>query len=225
MLARHLFEVTKAVRAAVSPQFGVGVKINTTDFQRGGFEPKDLYWLAQELNDYRLDLTELSGGSYESPVMATGHSESRGRQRTGEQKSSSARTLAREVYFLEAAKQIQEISHIPIMVTGGISHLSVLLGVISSSDRFVGGVRTALGLMHDLPKRWAKGDDPAPKLAHSCALPLTLAAAAKTTSVQYILHQIGSAQRPYAGVWPTYSLLVMALRESSQMKEYKQWLA
>ena len=39
--ARLLIEVIKAVRASVSPSFCVGVKLNSADFQRGGFDADD----------------------------------------------------------------------------------------------------------------------------------------------------------------------------------------
>jgi len=39
--ARLLLDVVKAVRAVVTPQFCVGVKLNSADFQRGGFAAED----------------------------------------------------------------------------------------------------------------------------------------------------------------------------------------
>ena len=39
--ARLLLDVVKAVRAAVSPGFSVAVKLNSADFQKGGFEASD----------------------------------------------------------------------------------------------------------------------------------------------------------------------------------------
>src|SRR3982074_2856583 len=39
--ARLLLDVVKAVRAAVSPGFCVAVKLNSADFQKGGFEASD----------------------------------------------------------------------------------------------------------------------------------------------------------------------------------------
>src|SRR6185503_14042633 len=36
--ARFLLEVVRAIRARVGPAFPVGVKLNTADFQRGGFD-------------------------------------------------------------------------------------------------------------------------------------------------------------------------------------------
>jgi 2,4-dienoyl-CoA reductase-like NADH-dependent reductase (Old Yellow Enzyme family) len=67
--ARVLLDVVKAVRAAVSPSFCVAVKLNSADFQKGGFEASDAVQVVRWLNDLPVDLVELSGGSYESPAM------------------------------------------------------------------------------------------------------------------------------------------------------------
>ncbi|MGY2959677.1 2,4-dienoyl-CoA reductase-like NADH-dependent reductase (Old Yellow Enzyme family) [Pseudomonas sp. TE36184] len=67
--ARLLMEVIKAVRASVSPSFCVGVKLNSADFQRGGFDADDARAVIELLNALPIDLLELSGGSYEAPAM------------------------------------------------------------------------------------------------------------------------------------------------------------
>ena len=67
--ARLLLEVVRAVRERVSPGFCVAVKLNSADFQRGGFSSDDARQVVLMLNDLPVDLIELSGGSYESPAM------------------------------------------------------------------------------------------------------------------------------------------------------------
>lgn len=83
--ARILIEIVEAVRKVVSPQFTVAVKLNSADFQRGGFSAEDAQQVVKMLNEHAVDLVELSGGSYEAPAM-------QGQARDG-------RTLAREAYF------------------------------------------------------------------------------------------------------------------------------
>ncbi|KIW26662.1 uncharacterized protein PV07_06478 [Cladophialophora immunda] len=214
--ARLLFEVVRSVRAKVSSRFGVGVKINSADFQRGGFEVDDLFWVARQLNNHQLDLLEISGGSYESPVMATGVAPT--------EKTSG--TANREAYFLEVAERLKEIAAIPVMVTGGISRKAVMEEVVGAGARLIAGVGTAMGLVPDLPNRWARGEDPAPVLSRSRILPKPLAAAAKTSSVQVSFHMIGRGWRwrPWKGVWPVLGLLIMRAIESRQMKVYKKWV-
>ena len=105
--ARLLFEVVKKVRSVVSPKFCVAVKINSADFQRGGFAPDDAKWVVQQLNNMDVDLVELSGGSYDSPAMfgEAKHVESSSTEIKSE------RTLAREAYFLSFAEDIAKVYH------------------------------------------------------------------------------------------------------------------
>src|SRR4029079_13183013 len=67
--ARMLRDVVTAIRAAVSPNFAVAVKLNSADFQRGGFDTDDARRVIAMLDPLGVDLIELSGGSYESPAM------------------------------------------------------------------------------------------------------------------------------------------------------------
>lgn len=94
--ARMLLDVVRAVRDAVSPSFAVAVKLNSADFQRGGFDADDARQVIEMLEPLGVDLVELSGGSYESPAM------------TG--RSADARTQAREAYFLDLAKDLVRTS-------------------------------------------------------------------------------------------------------------------
>ncbi|MGC9543137.1 2,4-dienoyl-CoA reductase [Streptomyces sp. UG1] len=70
--ARLLLDVVREVRAAVAPSFAVAVKLNSADFQRGGFDVDDARRVIAMLDPLGVDLVELSGGSYESPAMS-GH--------------------------------------------------------------------------------------------------------------------------------------------------------
>jgi 2,4-dienoyl-CoA reductase-like NADH-dependent reductase (Old Yellow Enzyme family) len=208
--ARLLFEVIKAVRNATSEKFGVAVKINSSDFQKGGFTTEELLWVVSQLNTMNLDFLELSGGSYEQPAMSGF-------------KSKAASTIAREAYFLEAAKELQAVAKMPLMVTGGISHLSTLETVIDSSDNIIAGVGSALGYMPDLPNRWARGEDPAPQVTPAWWLPRPIQAISKIMAVQYNMQRVGAGSRPWQNLWPFFALIVSQINESKQMKLYKAW--
>ncbi|WP_225801026.1 hypothetical protein [Streptomyces sp. NK15101] len=67
--ARLLLDAVRAVRAAVSASFAVAVKLDSADFQRGGFEADDARQVIEMLEPLGVDPVELSGGSYESPAM------------------------------------------------------------------------------------------------------------------------------------------------------------
>lgn len=117
--ARFALEVVRAVRAAVRPGFGVGIKLNSADFQRGGFSEDESRTVIALLASEQLDLIEISGGSYESPAMM-------GRP------VQSASTREREAYFLEYAVTVRELAAgIPLAVTGGFRSQTAMAAAIA----------------------------------------------------------------------------------------------
>jgi 2,4-dienoyl-CoA reductase-like NADH-dependent reductase (Old Yellow Enzyme family) len=68
--ARFLLSVVRAIRAKVGADFPVGVKLNSADFQRGGFSFEDSQIVAGWLDEASIDLIEISGGTWEAPAMA-----------------------------------------------------------------------------------------------------------------------------------------------------------
>ncbi|PAL85573.1 2,4-dienoyl-CoA reductase, partial [Acinetobacter baumannii] len=48
-------EIVAAVRNVVSPQFTVAVKLNSADFQRGGFSAEDAQQVVEMLNEHAVD--------------------------------------------------------------------------------------------------------------------------------------------------------------------------
>src|SRR5690606_23762251 len=83
---RLLLETVRAVRAAVGPHVPVGVKLNSADFQRGGFDEDESLQAIEALEREGVDLLEISGGTFEAGAMM-------GARPT-------RRTQAREAYFL-----------------------------------------------------------------------------------------------------------------------------
>lgn len=112
--ARLLLETIKAVRAATSPDFAISVKLNSADFQKGGFTNDECLKVVEWLNSAGIDLLEISGGNYEQPKMAglAGIEPA-----SGEKLRES--TSAREAYFIDYAAAIAKITKIPLLVTGG----------------------------------------------------------------------------------------------------------
>jgi 2,4-dienoyl-CoA reductase-like NADH-dependent reductase (Old Yellow Enzyme family) len=67
---RHfVLEVYRAMREAVGPAFPIGIKLNSADFQRGGFTEEESIETIRALADVGIDLIEISGGTYEAPAM------------------------------------------------------------------------------------------------------------------------------------------------------------
>ncbi|WP_320671667.1 NADH:flavin oxidoreductase/NADH oxidase family protein [Patulibacter defluvii] len=108
---RFVIEVLRATRAAVGPDYPVGIKLNSADFQRGGFSEEESADVLAALADEGVDLIEISGGTYEAPAMVDA---------VGEGPQVRASTREREAYFLDYAERVRErLPGVPLMVTGG----------------------------------------------------------------------------------------------------------
>ena len=112
--ARMLMAVVARVRAGVGPAFPIGVKLNSADFQRGGFAFEDSMVVARWLQDAGVDLLEISGGSYEQPAMM----DIAGME-APDAPPRAASTIAREAYFVDFAKTMRATLTMPLLVTGG----------------------------------------------------------------------------------------------------------
>lgn len=106
--SRFLLEVFRKMREKVGPQFPVGVKINSADFQRGGFQEEDSIAVIKMLEAEGVDLVEVSGGTYEKAAMMG-----------VTQKKQAESTMKREAYFSEFAAKIRDHIKVPLMLTGG----------------------------------------------------------------------------------------------------------
>jgi len=84
---RFLVEIYKAMRASTGKSFALSIKMNSADFQRGGFTEEESIQVARTLAGLGMDLIEISGGTYEQPEMSGGN------VRTS--------TREREAYFLK----------------------------------------------------------------------------------------------------------------------------
>jgi 2,4-dienoyl-CoA reductase-like NADH-dependent reductase (Old Yellow Enzyme family) len=146
--SRFLLEIMRAIRAAVGPAFPVGVKLNSADFQRGGFTIEEAMDVARALETERIDLLEVSGGNYESPAM-TGSGEQQQQQR--------ASSRQREAYFLDYARQIRAVTRTPILLTGGMRSRAVMEDAIGSGAVDVVGLARPMTHTPDLPARLLSG--------------------------------------------------------------------
>lgn len=208
--ARLLLEIVKAVRAAVSPGFAVAVKLNSADFQRGGFSADDARQVVMMLNSLDVDLVELSGGSYEAPAM-------QGEARDG-------RTLAREAYFVEFARDIRPVARMPVMVTGGVRRLPVAEQVVDSGVDMV-GIGTALAIDPDLPRDWRAGQDHAPALPPIVWKNKPMASLANMAAVRFQLRKLSQGKRTAPEVSPLRALIVQQVSDACRVRRYRQWIA
>ena len=90
------------------------VKLNSADFQRGGFDFNESLQVAKWLEQASVDLIEVSGGTYEQPRLLNLEG-----MEPVEEQSVAASTRAREAYFVDFAEAMRKELNIPLMVTGG----------------------------------------------------------------------------------------------------------
>lgn len=226
--ARLLLDVVRAIRAAVSASFAVAVKLNSADFQRGGFDAEDAARVIAMLDPLGVDLVELSGGSYESPAMAgrpaggaTAHADATAGRASAH--PTHARTEAREAYFLELAAQLAESSPLPLMLTGGITRRATAERVLKSGVALV-GIASAMATTPDLCSRWQEGREASEHPAPVAWSDRTLASAAATALARHQMRRIAHGRRPTARTHPLYALVSDQREQRRALRRYRAWL-
>lgn len=150
--ARFLLEIVGAVREAVGPDFPISVKLNSADFQKGGFAFEDSLQVVQWLEAASIDLIEISGGTYEQPkLMGIEGMEDE------EAQNVAPSTAAREAYFVDFAKAMQDAVSVPLMVTGGFRTRAAMEQAFDMGAADVIGLGRPLCLQTDGPKQLLAG--------------------------------------------------------------------
>ncbi len=150
--ARMLLGTVAAVRKKVGAKFPVAVKLNSADFQRGGFAFEDSLQVAQWLEEAGVDLIEISGGNYEQPKLLG----IEGMEEEAKQNVAPS-TAAREAYFVDFALAMQEKVQIPLMVTGGFRSREAMDYALSRGAADVIGIGRPMCTMPDAPKQLFDG--------------------------------------------------------------------
>jgi 2,4-dienoyl-CoA reductase-like NADH-dependent reductase (Old Yellow Enzyme family) len=151
--ARLLLECVRAVRETTGPAFAVSVKLNSADFQQGGFAFEDCLGVIEMLNQEGLDLLEISGGTYEQPRLL----EIDGLEPVFEEKVRES-TRAREAYFFKYAVEARKVAQMPLMVTGGFRSRVGMNEALSEGGVDVIGLGRPLCLDADFPRKILDGE-------------------------------------------------------------------
>jgi 2,4-dienoyl-CoA reductase-like NADH-dependent reductase (Old Yellow Enzyme family) len=216
--ARVLIEIVKRIRQSVKPEFCVSVKLNSADFQRGGFELHDAKAVIQLLNELNVDLVELSGGSYESPAM-----QGRVTEKDAEKPET---TLRREAYFVDFAREIASVAKMPIMVTGGILRRVVAEQALEKDSAGFGvemlGLAQAMAFRPDLPNQWREHELEI-KLPQVNWKNKTFAALAVMAVTKVQLKRLAQGKSPKANVSPFFSLIGDQIETNKRTKRYRRW--
>ncbi len=150
--ARFLLEAVRGVRSVVGPAFPVSVKLNSADFQKGGFSFDDSLQVAEWLDEAGVDLIEISGGNYEQPTMFG--IEGRPEDAADIRRESTRR---REAFFLEYAARMRERVKAPLAVTGGFRTRQAMDDALAKGEVDVVGLARPLCTEPDLPRRLIDG--------------------------------------------------------------------
>ena len=138
---RFLVEIYQGIRAVVRPEFLVGLKLNSADFQKGGFDETDSIQVVQKMSELGIDFIEISGGNYESPEMLT----------------AKASTKQREAFFIDYAEKARKVSQVPLIITGGFRSEQAMNDALNSGHLDFIGIARPLALMPDLPNQIKNG--------------------------------------------------------------------
>jgi 2,4-dienoyl-CoA reductase-like NADH-dependent reductase (Old Yellow Enzyme family) len=146
---RFVLAVYAEVRKQVGADFPVGIKINSADFQHGGFTEEESLAAIQELAAAGIDLIEISGGTYE----------------TGVAQPIKASTVAREAYFMDFAEKVRAAVNVPLMVTGGFRTAEGMNNALQSGALDMVGIARLMAIDPDAPAALLAGKDSAQQVS------------------------------------------------------------
>jgi 2,4-dienoyl-CoA reductase-like NADH-dependent reductase (Old Yellow Enzyme family) len=151
--ARFLLEAVAAIRNEVGADFPIAVKLNSADFQRGGFSFEESQIVAGWLDAAGVDLIEISGGTYEQPKMANIN----GVEPVFDPFTSQS-TREREAFFARFAPEMRRhVKRAKLMVTGGFRTAQGMADAIVNDGVDLIGLGRPLCLYPDAPASLLNG--------------------------------------------------------------------
>ncbi|MBL6751734.1 MAG: NADH:flavin oxidoreductase/NADH oxidase family protein [Nevskia sp.] len=191
---RFVLAVLGEIRRRVGRDFPVGIKLNSADFQRGGFTEEESLDSIRALAAAGIDLVEISGGTYEAPAM-TG---------AGAAKAS---TRLREAYFIEFGEKVRREVAVPLMLTGGFRSLAGMAAAVESGAVDLVGLARLLAVEPDAPARLLRGEEPlqAIRPITTGIKPVDRMALMEVAWYTRQLHRIGAGGQPRPGESALYA--------------------
>lgn len=201
---RFLLEVTRAVRAAIGPDSVLSIKLNSADFQRGGFTEEESLAVIELLNQEGIDLLEISGGTYESPAMSDG--------------GASESTRLREAFFLDFAERVRAVTSVPLLVTGGFRSATAMTEAISRGDTDLVGLARPLALEPTLPEALLGHPESARSTFELKKIGIKkLDSAADLWWTQHQIQRLGAGKDPDPSYGPRRAVLDAFMRDGRNM--------
>ncbi|HRE62035.1 MAG TPA: hypothetical protein PL096_13085 [Micropepsaceae bacterium] len=143
------------MRTKVGADYPIGIKLNSADFQRGGFSFEDSQIVAGWLDDASIDMIEISGGTYEQPKMANVE----GAGEAAHDPYASKASRARESYFARFGPEMRKhLKRARLMVTGGLRTAQGMADAITNDGFDLVGLGRPLCLAPDAPGRLLRGE-------------------------------------------------------------------
>ena len=118
---RFLVEVYQGLREKVGPDFTIALKLNASDFKEEGFGFEDCKYVVKRMSELGIDLIEISGGNYETPVFG------------GEYESGAG--------FVTYAVALADLTSVPIVSTGGFRKVAQMKEAIEDGVSMIGLAR------------------------------------------------------------------------------------
>ncbi len=138
--SRLLRMIIDETRRAVGSDFPIAIKLNSSDFQRGGFTEVESLQVIKMLEG-KIDLLEISGGTYEKLVFFEMNEE-----RVKES------TKQREAYFMDFSRKVRSISKLPLLITGGFRSYDFCNQVLEDDELdLIGMARPFITNIRDIP--------------------------------------------------------------------------
>jgi 2,4-dienoyl-CoA reductase-like NADH-dependent reductase (Old Yellow Enzyme family) len=206
--SRMLLEIVKRIRSSVKREFCVGVKLNSADFQRGGFGEEDAMKVVQLLNPTGIDLLEISGGNFESPAMLGGESQG---------------TRKREAYFLKFAAQAKKVAAMPLMATGGFRSRSIMEEAIRSGAVDIVGLGAPFALDPECGVKLLSGKSEKVTVQIPALSNPALNSIARMTAIRLQLSRMGKGKNPrlpFSLIWNLIANQIRARRSSARYKKF-----
>ncbi len=124
--------VYRNMRARVGEDFPIGIKLNSADFQKGGFTEEESIGVIKALVAEGIDMVEISGGTYEEPTMSG--------------KNIRESTKQREAYFLEFAEKVRKEANVPLAATGGFRTAAAMNAALAEGSLDMVGLARPLAV-------------------------------------------------------------------------------
>ncbi len=138
---RFLYELLRTLRASVGDDYPISLKLNSADFQRGGFDEEESMSVVEALPKGTVDLLEISGGTYEAAAMM------------GTTSALRRSTREREAYFMDYATKVRARASMPLMLTGGFRTRQGMEGALTSGAIDVIGLARPLVIEPEFGQR------------------------------------------------------------------------